>query len=35
MDESETMDLLKIMDYMNLRIECFKKAVNIYKKGGS
>lgn len=35
MDENDTMDLLKIMDYLNTRIESFKKAINIYKHGGN
>jgi hypothetical protein len=34
-DENDTMDLLKIMDYLNIRIESFKKAINIYKHGGN
>ena len=34
-DENDTMDLLKIMDYLNQRIEGFKKAINIYKHGGN
>lgn len=34
-DENDTMDLLKIMDYLNQRIESFKKAINIYKHGGN
>lgn len=35
MDENDTMDLLKITDYLTVRIESFKKAINIYKHGGN
>jgi hypothetical protein len=35
MDENDTMDLMKITDYVGTRIENFKKAVGIFKHGGN
>ena len=35
MDEEDTMDLLKISDYISIEIENFKKAMNIFKLGGN
>jgi hypothetical protein len=35
MDEEDTIDLMKILDYINIRVETFKRAVNLYKHGGN
>lgn len=34
-DEADTMDLLTILDYVNDKMEMFKKAIAVLKRGGT
>jgi len=34
-DETDTMELLGILDYVNDKMETFKKAIAVLKRGGS